>query len=73
MDSTGATLLEREVTETPVVETEVEETKVLPKPDVSTFKEIVARHLRQWSVQTVEDLCTPQTQSLIDELATHFA
>ncbi len=42
------------------------------KPDVVTFKEIVARHLRNWGVLYVEDLCTDQTRSLIDELAEHF-
>lgn len=42
------------------------------KPNVATFKEIVARHLRNWSVSSVEDLCTDQTRGLIDELAEHF-
>ncbi|HYT42346.1 MAG TPA: hypothetical protein VEP90_08365 [Methylomirabilota bacterium] len=53
-------------------ETKVEETKVQAKPDVETFKSIVAHHLRSWSVGTVEELCTPQTQALIDELAPYF-
>ncbi len=65
-------VLEREDTHTPVAGTQVEETKGQSKPDVTTFKEIVARHLKNWGFQTVEELCTPQTQSLIDELATHF-
>ena len=64
---TNTSILEREEEET-----KVEETKVQPKPDVKTFKEIVARHLKNWSVQTVEDLCTPQTEALIDELAPYF-
>jgi hypothetical protein len=59
-------------TNTPVLEREAEETKVQVKPDVETFKRIVNRHLVKWSVGTVEELCTPQTQALIDELATHF-
>ncbi len=55
-------------------ETDQEETlTTTPKtPDVVTFKEIVARHLRNWGVSSVEDLCTAQTRSLIDELAEHF-
>ena len=65
-------VLEREDTQTTVVETKVDEPKVQAKPDVETFKEIVARHLISWGVQTVEQLCVPQTQALIDELATYF-
>jgi hypothetical protein len=64
--------LDREETQTPVAETQVEETKVQSKPDVSTFKSVVARHLKQWRFETVEQLCVPQTQALIDELATLF-
>ncbi len=54
------------------LEREAEETRVQAKPDVPTFKDIVNRHLVKWSVGTVEELCEPQTQALIDELATHF-
>ena len=38
------------------------------KPDVATFKAVVARHCNAWSVRTVEDLCTSQAQAYIDEL-----
>jgi hypothetical protein len=49
------------------------ESQSVPKlPDVSTFKEIVKRHCTNWSVTSVEDLCTQQTQALIEELAQHF-
>jgi hypothetical protein len=44
----------------------------LRKPDVATFKEIVARHLRNWGASSVEGLCTDQTRGLIDELAEHY-
>ena len=70
--NTNSAVLEREGTQTAVAETQVEETKVQPKPDVTTFKSIVARHLKNQGFMTVEQLCVPQTQALIDELATLF-
>jgi hypothetical protein len=41
-------------------------------PSVEVFKEIVARHCRNWDVTSVAGLCQAQTQDLIDELAQHF-
>lgn len=50
-----------------------EEVAAEPKlPDVTTFKEIVGRHCRNWGASSVEGLCHDQTQTLIEELAQHF-
>ncbi len=44
----------------------------LKRPTVREFKEIVARHLHNWGVSSVENLCSQQTEALILELAEHF-
>ncbi len=50
-----------------------EATTPAPKmPSVQVFKEIVGRHCHNQGVLSVTDLCTQQTQALIDELAPYF-
>jgi hypothetical protein len=60
----------------PTIETTERETaqeSTVPKmPSVETFKEIIERHCQRWHVASVENLCTQQTQDLIDELAPYF-
>jgi len=41
-------------------------------PSVQEFKEIVGRHCHNMGVSSVTQLCTAQTQALIDELAPYF-
>jgi hypothetical protein len=41
-------------------------------PSVETFKEVVRRHCHNQGTVNVSDLCTAQTQALIDELAPLF-
>ena len=48
------------------------ETSPPKRPTAQQFKEIVARHLYNWGVPSVERLCTQQTETLISELAEHF-
>ena len=47
--------------------------KRAPKlPTTDQFKSIVLKHCRLWHATNVNDLCTQQTQALIDELAPLF-
>jgi hypothetical protein len=62
-----------EVTIERETEYQEESTPVSKRPSVEEFKEIVERHCHKWSVSSVDNLCTVQTQDLIDELSQHFS